>query len=183
MALALPHRPLTATDLTKLPDDGHRYELIDGTLLVTPAPGTPHQICLGRLYTLLDTQLPPELTVLPAPYDWIINPNTVVQPDLLVAHTADLGPHHLQATPVVVIEILSPSTRRTDQGTKRLTYQDAGVPTYWLLDPEEPVTLTVLQLDDAGTYQTTATATSDTAHTDHGLGITLTPSALLNPRR
>jgi Uma2 family endonuclease len=183
MALALPHRPLTVDDLHDVPDDGHRYELLDGALYVTPAPGTNHQLCLGRLYQQLDTQLPAHLTALLAPYDWVINPTTVVQPDLLVARSADLGPTHLESTPVLVAEVLSPTSRRFDQGTKRLTYQDAGVATYWIIDPEPPVTITVLQLQPDGTYRPAATATEDSPHHDPDLGVTIAPSGLLAPRR
>ena len=80
-------------------------------------------------------------------------------------------------------EILSPSTARGDRGTKRLTYQDAGVATYWIIDPEPPVTLTALHLDEDGTYTTAAVAAGDTPHTDTHLGITIVPATLLHPRR
>jgi Uma2 family endonuclease len=150
---------------------------------VTPAPGTNHQICLGRLYQQLDAALPADLTVLLAPYDWVINDNTVVQPDLLVARTDQLGPTRLETTPLLVAEILSPSTARGDRGTKRLTYQDAGVATYWIIDPEAPVTLTALHLDDTGTYHTAAIAAGDTPYSDARLGITIVPATLLAPRR
>jgi len=62
--------PLTIADLESMPEDGHRYELIDGTLLVTPAPNTRHQCCVARLLIALGTAAGPDLEVLPAPYDW-----------------------------------------------------------------------------------------------------------------
>ena len=61
-------RPFTVDDLEGMPDDGNRYELIDGTLLVTPAPGWPHQEMGGALYVLLREHCPPELRVLMAPF-------------------------------------------------------------------------------------------------------------------
>ena len=81
--------PLTEDDLAAMPDDGHRYELIDGTLIVTPAPGLHHQICVTALGILLGTVMPPELRVLVAPFDVRLSRLTVLQPDMLVASKSD----------------------------------------------------------------------------------------------
>ena len=142
--------PLTLAALESMPEDGQRYELIDGTLLVTPAPNTRHQRCVAHLVAALVTASCPDFDVLPAPYDWVAGPSTLFQPDVLIARRADLGPKRLERPPLLVIEVLSPSTRRIDLATKRMAYADAGVAAYWLVDPDVP-SLTVLALD-AGAY-------------------------------
>ena len=133
-----------------MPDDGYRHELIDGALIVTPAPRHRHQRALTRLLVLLANACPPELEALPAPFDYKISEYTMLEPDIVVARTADYGPLRLEKTAVLVVEILSPSTAKYDTGLKRLAYEAAGVPWYWLVDPQEP-RLTVLQLVD-GAY-------------------------------
>ena len=75
-------RPLTAADLETMPDDGHRYELIDGTLVVTPAPLMRHQLVSSNLHLLLGGSCPPDLRVLAAPTDVRFAADTVLQPDL-----------------------------------------------------------------------------------------------------
>jgi Uma2 family endonuclease len=148
---ALPRgRALTRRDLEQLPDDGHRYELIDGTLIVTPAPSWRHQWVAGRLYLLLTARCPDDLHVFFAPLDIALDDGTVLQPDLLVARTSDLGARDLPTAPLLAIEILSPSTRRVDLTLKRSRFEAAGCPSYWVVDPDEP-TLTAWQLQD-GTY-------------------------------
>jgi Uma2 family endonuclease len=179
MATALPRRPLTVEDLAELPDDDHRYELIDGSLLVTPAPGTAHQLALGRLHTLLSTTMMGGLVAILAPYDYVITPTTVLEPDLLVVRAEQLTGDKLTSTPRLVVEVLSPSTRRTDLGSKRLAYQDAGVPAYWILDPATAV-LTVHHLDTGGTYQATI-VTPPGSWADPDLGVTIDPGVLCQP--
>lgn len=147
MALALGWgAPLTIEDLEKAPDDGHRYELVDGVLLVTPAPGTDHQTCVAALVVLLAGAAGPDLRVLPAPYDWVVSASTLLQPDVLVARRSDLGPRRLERVPLLVVEVSSASTRSLDRGTKRLAYEEAGVGAYWLVDPDGPG-LTALRLE------------------------------------
>lgn len=130
--------PLTVAALAQLPDDGRRYELVDGTLLVTPAPGARHQSCVVNLAVLLHGALPADLKVLVAPYDWQIHETTLVQPDLLVARRADFGERGLTSAPLLVVEVLSPSTRRFDLGPKRDLFEEQGVRTYWVVDPDAP---------------------------------------------
>jgi Uma2 family endonuclease len=179
MATALPRRPLTVEDLAELPDDDHRYELIDGSLLVTPAPGTAHQLALGRLHTLLSTTMMGGLVAILAPYDYVITPTTVLEPDLLVVRAEQLTGDKLTSTPRLVVEVLSPSTRRTDLGSKRLAYQDAGVPAYWILDPATAA-LTVHHLDAGGTYRATIVTPPDTWGDPH-LGVRIGPGVLCRP--
>lgn len=131
-------RPLTRADLADVPDDGHRYELIDGTLVVSPAPRRRHQRAAFLLGIELEQACPEELQVIPAPFDVVLAIDTVMQPDLLVGRIADLTEADLPAPPVLAVEVLSPSTRRFDLVLKRSRFESAGVEHYWVVDPDEP---------------------------------------------
>ena len=151
-ATGLPRgRPLTRTDLADMPEDGHRYELIDGTLIVSPAPRTRHQQVVVELVTLLRPLVPEELQLLVAPYDVVLADDTVIQPDLLIARREDLTESDLPAPPVLAIEVLSPSTRGLDLLLKRERLQRAGCAHYWVIDPDQPA-ITAWSLDAAGRY-------------------------------
>jgi Uma2 family endonuclease len=139
-------RPLVRADLEALPDDGHRYELLDGMLLVSPSPRFQHQMMLGNLYLLLRAAATPGLLVLGAPFAVALAEDTEVQPDLLVAPRTSFTDKELPGPPLLAVEVLSPSTRRVDLLLKRDRYQAAGVPSYWIVDPEKP-SVTVLELD------------------------------------
>lgn len=172
--------PLTEDDLATMPDDGHRYELVDGALIVTPAPGLQHQICVTALGALLATVSPPELRVLVAPFDVRLSPLTVLQPDVLVARKSDFDDTRLEQSPILAVEVLSPSTRRIDLGTKRLAFEAAGVPAYWPVDPDAP-SLTVLELDDQGRYLERTTVTGDDPyHATIPFPVTVVPARLLD---
>jgi len=93
-------RPLTRADLDALPEDGHRYELIDAVLVVTPAPSMPHQRVVTRLLRLLDAACPDDLEVFVAPFDVALATDTVMQPDVLVARQVDLTERDLPTAPV-----------------------------------------------------------------------------------
>ena len=135
--------PFTEKDLADRPDDGHRYELIEGSLVVTPAPNFRHQTCVLKLGMLLYSARPSDHRVAIAPFEVRLSASTVVQPDLLVTRTSDLAEARVEGAPLLAVEILSGSTRLTDLGTKRLVFEEAGVPAYWLVDPDGPG-LTVL---------------------------------------
>lgn len=153
------NRPLTRADLDALPDDGHRYELIDGVLVVTPAPVTRHQRASFRLGLVLHRRLPEGLEILQAPFDVVLADDTVLQPDVIVARRADLTDKNLPTAPVVAIEILSPSTRRVDLLLKRSRLEDAGCAAYWVVDPDEP-SIVAWDLRD-GRYAESGRATGD----------------------
>ncbi len=143
-------RPLTRADLDEMPDDGHRYELIDGTLVVTPAPAYGHQDVVGHLHLALTAACPPELKVILAPFDVALAEDTVMQPDLLVARRSDFTKRDLPAAPVLAIEVLSPSTRRLDVTLKRARFEAAGCGAYWVVDADEP-SLTAWELREGRT--------------------------------
>jgi Uma2 family endonuclease len=150
----------TVDDLDRLPDDGLQYELLDGVLLVTPGPTFWHQRASLRLATLVQAACPPGYEVLVAPLDWRPDRLTSLQPDVLVVRNADVVDGDIGAALALAVEVLSPSTRRKDQLLKRSRYEQAGVPSYWLVDPAEP-SLEALDLID-GRYCTTAQATGST---------------------
>jgi Uma2 family endonuclease len=163
-----------------IPDDGRRHELIEGVLIVTPAPGAAHQTCVLELAVLLRAGKSEDQLVLMAPFDWVAGRQTVLQPDLLVARRADVaatGDKRLERPPLLVVEVTSPSTRLVDRGTKRLAFEAAGVPVYWLVDPDEP-SLTVLRLVD-GAYVEDATVRGEEEYScTSPFPVTVVPSAL-----
>jgi Uma2 family endonuclease len=154
--------PLTVHDLEGMPDDGRRYELLDGVLLVTPAPGWPHQEMALSLAVLLRTACPADLRVLIAPFAVRPNMHTELQPDLLVARYDDLTLKDLPVAPVLAVEVLSRSTRLVDLNLKRAAFARLGVASYWLLDPEpQAPSVTVLELGDDGEYRQVACVVGD----------------------
>lgn len=130
----------TYDDYLLLPED-RRYEIIDGDLFMTPAPGTPHQRVVGNLYLRLrryveDHQLG---EVLIAPCDVVLSPTDVVQPDLLfvaASRAAIVGEKFISAAPDLVVEVLSPSTEDRDRTVKTKLYARFGVRELWIADPE-----------------------------------------------
>jgi Uma2 family endonuclease len=145
-------RPFTVDDLEAMPDDGNRYELIDGMLLVSPAPGRRHQKVVLKLGKVLDTACPPEMDVLAAPFAVRPSKTIELQPDVLVGRDDDFTDKLLPVAPLLAVEVFSPSSVINDLNNKKAAYQRLGVPSYWVIDPEEPA-LTVFELDDAGVYQ------------------------------
>jgi Uma2 family endonuclease len=135
----------TFEDLDALPDDGMQYELVDGVLLVTPSPAPLHQRAVLEIAVLLRAACPPELEVFVAPLDFRPTSRRSLQPDVLVARREDVGTGALQRPLVLAVEVLSDSTKSTDQLLKRALYAEAGVPSYWLFDPWKPE-LAVLEL-------------------------------------
>jgi len=135
----------TVADLEELPDDGLRYELIDGALIVSPAPIPVHQRVIGKLFKLLEAACPPELEVFLSPLDFQPNQRTSVQPDLLVVREGDMNYKNLAVAPLLAVEVLSPSSKRRDLMLKHSVYAECGVAAYWVVDPEE-VSLRAWQL-------------------------------------
>lgn len=153
-------RSLTVADLAAMPDDdGHRYELIDGALIVTPAPSDPHQSVVGNVHLLLRAGCPPELRVRLAPYDVTLSDDTLVQPDLLVARKSDIVYSGLPAAPVLAVEVRSPSTALIDLNLKKARFEQAGIPSYWVIDPID-LRLQVFELRD-GSYDEVADISGD----------------------
>lgn len=172
-------RPLTVADLADLPDDGRRSELIDGVLVVSPAPRWIHQRALGRLHLLLAPLVPPGCEVLFAPFEVRLGPDTALQPDLLVARVADLTDRHLPTAPLLVVEVLSPSTRLFDLNTKKARFELAGTPSYSVLDPDEP-SLVAWQLRDGGYVEVGRAVRAETLQLSTPFPVQITPAELVD---
>lgn len=154
LVTTLPRRPLTVDDLELMPDDGHRYELIDGTLIVSPSPSLRHQIVHANLMEILRHACPAELRVLSAPLAVVLADDTSVQPDLLVVRRDLPGPK-VTELPTLAVEILSPSSRLIDLNLKRARYERAGVPSFWVVDPDA-LRLLAWELRDAAYVEVAA---------------------------
>jgi Uma2 family endonuclease len=122
-----------------LPDDGKRYEVVHGELLVTPAPRPPHQVIVTRLAVALGRCLERHpggvVLVSPADISWGRR-DVLVQPDVFVVAREEVRTDDWSRmrTLLLVVEVLSPSTARADRFVKRRRYQEAGVPLYWIVD-------------------------------------------------
>ena len=169
--------PFVRADLELMPDDGRRYELIDGSLVVTPAPAFRHQVVSGQLHLLLAAACPDEMVVLFAPLDVALDDRSVLQPDLLVAPRRAFTAQDLPTAPLLVVEILSPSTRHIDLGLKKARYETAGTSAYWVVDPDGP-SITAWHLVD-GVYVEQGWASGDEELTlDHPFPVTVRPGDL-----
>lgn len=139
-AIAISTR-LGLEDYRALPDDRTRYELVDGALHMSPAPRPQHQRVSRRLLFALMEQLEHRGRgeVFDAPIDVVLSPHDVVQPDLAfvaAAHADRVREDAIHGPPDLVVEVLSPGTRRLDVKVKAPLYARAGVPHLWLVDPE-----------------------------------------------
>jgi Uma2 family endonuclease len=129
----------TADMVRALPDDGNRYEVVDGELLVTPAPTWTHQRAVKALFLALAgyERTHGGCEVLFSPADIELDPHGLVQPDVFVYGLVDGRPAtrwNSGAPLLLVVEVLSPSTARADRTTKRRRFQRAHVPEYWIVD-------------------------------------------------
>ncbi len=131
----------TADMVRLLPEDGNRYEVVYGELLVTPAPRIWHQQLVGRLHLALARYLEthPAGVVLASPGDISWGPDVLVQPDLFVAPVEQVRTLEWSAIRdlLLVVEVLSPSNPSQDRFVKRRRYQEAGVPLYWIVDGDQ----------------------------------------------
>jgi Uma2 family endonuclease len=169
----------TVDDLEELPDDGLQYELLDGILVVSPAPNPIHQGVAGELYKTLDRACPAQLKVFFAPLDWQPDHRTSLQPDLLVVARGDIGPKVINKPLVLAVEVLSPSTRRKDRVLKFSKSADAGVASYWIVDPAEPSIVGYDLVD--GAYVEVGSASKDTAASfTRPYPVSITPAALID---
>jgi len=132
---------MTVEQFFAMPDDGKRYELLDGVVEQMTAPNIRHQrislrLLVWMVHTLQDSGLG---EVFSPPCDVVLDEHTVLQPDAVFVALANGGivtERNLRGAPEVVVEILSESTRRKDVLRKRRLYARAGVSWYWIIDPE-----------------------------------------------
>jgi Uma2 family endonuclease len=130
-----PGKPFTVAELDLMPDDGHRYELFDGALFVSPRPGNPHQEVAAELLGLLRAACPPGLRALPESAVQL-SPSTEFVPDLVVIGQDQINAAKCTQPPRLVVEIRSPRTALMDLNTKKAAYERFGVESYWVVVPE-----------------------------------------------
>jgi Uma2 family endonuclease len=139
MATHPARRGWSYADFARLPDDGNRYEVIDGELFVTPSPHPVHTRIAFKLAALLESFVEEHDLgwVSPAPVDVLLGVGDYVQPDLVFVsrdRAGDSTDRGIEAPPALVVEVLSPSTAFRDRGLKRERYIRFGVPEYWIID-------------------------------------------------
>lgn len=141
MVMAPAHARWTAEMVHELPDDGNRYEVVGGALLVSPAPSWPHQGAIRELFLRLHPYISAHAigTAIWAPADVEFDEHNMVEPDLFVVPRVDgRTPRSWQEAErlILAVEVLSPRSKRADRLVKRHLYQRRGVPEYWIVDLE-----------------------------------------------
>jgi len=131
----------TYEDYLLFPENGNRHELIDGDHFMSPAPRTLHQRILRKLIKAFDSFLEKQKMgeIFLSPTDVVLSDLDVVEPDLLFIASKNshiITEKNIQGAPDLVVEILSESTRKTDEIIKRKLYEQYGVQEYWIVDPE-----------------------------------------------
>jgi Uma2 family endonuclease len=147
-------------DFLSLPEDGNRYEILDGELVVTPPPELRHQRVSRNLQRILDRHIVENGLgeLFSAPVAVRLADKTIVEPDLLFVAAGRenvFSRLSIDAAPDLVVEILSPSTASRDRGVKSQLYARLGVGHYWILDPQERVLRAYEASEDA--YECIAT--------------------------
>jgi Uma2 family endonuclease len=153
-------RPFTVANLARMPDDGRRYELMDGLLIVSPRPSTVHQLAAFRLAVLLSNSCPEGLCVLPEPAVTLSN-LTEFDPDVVVVRQHEIGGLKFTTPPLLIVEVRSPSTAIIDLNRKKAAYERFGVESYWVVVPDlDKPELVVFELRD-GCYREAAHVTGE----------------------
>ncbi|MBW8862100.1 MAG: Uma2 family endonuclease [Acidobacteria bacterium] len=157
-------RRVTYAEMLEWPDDGRRYELYDGEVVVVPAPVLRHQrVALHLMGLLRDYEESRGGIVVPAPFDIVFSQQNVVEPDVVYFRPERqhlLNPSSAAyVAPDLAVEVLSPNTERRDRGRKMELLARFGVPEYWIVDPTRS-TLEILVLR-GGAYTLTVSARDD----------------------
>jgi Uma2 family endonuclease len=143
----------TVDDLDLLPEDGLRYELVDGTLRVSPPPPTPHNLAATELAARLISVLDRSWRVA-APGSVRLDLHNRREPDVLVLRRGAAGLEHTPPQDVLLaVEVMSPSSVTDDRLVKPSQYAQAGIPHYWRIEPRVPVLVTFAL--DGDTYRET----------------------------
>jgi Uma2 family endonuclease len=145
MAMPAQHTEWTVEMVRALPDDGNRYEVIDGELFVTPAPSLTHQNAVLELAVILAPYLRANDIgrAIISPADVLVyGPRKFVQPDIFVVPLVNGAPMRAWTEVgrlLLTVEVLSPSTEHTDRGRKRKLYVEKAVPEYWIVNTDERI--------------------------------------------
>lgn len=171
------HGPVSVAEFEALPDDGNRYELLDGTVYVTPPPVVAHGVALSELQHVLRTAAPDGLLVVQV-VGYQASPGTVFVPDLMVIPAPAPAGRYVTEPPLLVVEALSRSSRTHDRVRKLAAYQAAGVGAYWILDPDEP-SLLVLDRDGDRLVERAHVRGAERHTATHPFAVTVTPAELV----
>jgi Uma2 family endonuclease len=177
-----PGDPWTLADLHWLTDDERRYEIVDGSLVVTPSPAKPHYRATTRLRRLLEAQAPAHVIVgenIGTAIDRSPKRTTYLVPDLSIHHEDAMNGDDRAFNPgevLAVVEVLSPDSGGHDRITKRRLYAGVGIRHYWIVGPPNR-TLTVLRHDGAAGYEEVAIVKPGTTwQTDDPFPLSLDPA-------
>jgi Uma2 family endonuclease len=169
-------------ELDRLPNDGRRYELLDGVLVVSPRPTTVHQFAAFQLGKILDNACPEDLCVMLEPAVQLTATTTEFAPDLVVVPVDEVGDAKFTRPPLLVVEIRSPSTAIIDLNRKKAAYERFGVPSYWIVDPNPArPELTIFELRD-GHYAAVAVTTASLT-VERPFPVTISPAQLMSRLR
>ena len=177
----LPLKEWTIADLFDLPDDGHRYEIVDGQLMMVPPPSGGHQYAAGNLRAILQEQLSPAFVVLEAT-GVDIHPTYRI-PDVIVIDADSFDPDAVASDPRhvrLVVEIVSPGSVTNDRITKPVEYARAGIESYWRI--ENPTTLIAHALEGSSYREVGSWTVGETAHVNVPIPITVRIDDLVPPR-
>jgi Uma2 family endonuclease len=172
--------PWTREQRDALPDDGRRYELLDGVLVVTPAPTRRHQLTVTWLIECLLPVQPDHLRVIGAPVDVAIADDSVLQPDLVVVRGEDIRTKDFDVPPLLAVEVLSPSNRGYDLVDKRERYERAGIASYWVIDPER-AELIAWELRDGSYVEVARVSGGEPFEAELPFPVTIVPAEVTRP--
>lgn len=172
--------PVSIAEWEALPDDGNRYELIDGTVYVNASPNYSHQAVVAPLLRVLAPAVPDGWLVLPGPLDFQSGNDSVLVPDVVVASRDERHGTRLYVPPLLVVEVASPSTRRYDRVTKLAAYDTAGVGAYWIVEPDvDDPALLVFERDNGALVQRAHVRGDEAFVATSPFAVTVVPSALV----
>ncbi|MGC4939182.1 Uma2 family endonuclease [Kribbella sp. DT2] len=153
-------------------------ELVDGVLVAAPHGGAAQQAVVLELGFLLRRSSPAQFQVMVGPVEYQPDERTLLQPDVLVCHAGHLPRGPVKDPVQLVIEVVSETTRTIDQVLKKTLYERAGVPAYWLFEPDEQV-LTVLELAEGKYVETAVVKGGDVFGSSRPFPVRVTPSELV----
>ncbi len=177
----LPIGPYTWDDVQNFPpEDGVRYELLDGVLVMSPGVSNFHWRMTQNLANLLKASGRGRFEAIGPPFDWFINEYRYFEPDLLVIPLSDEKIRRFEGVPLLAVEIISEFSRPRDLGFKKTLYAEAGLEWYWVLDPDVP-DLTVFRLDGVRYIEHARVVGAEPYETEQPVPVRIAPAELLEP--
>jgi Uma2 family endonuclease len=176
--------PFTIDDIFALPEDGMRHELLDGSIIVSPAPGWPHQVAAARLVRILADAIQDDAEAVETLNVKV--PDGMFIPDVLVVRAAYAGGRLLDpADLLMAVEITSPSSRTMDRRVKPASYAAAGIPVYWRVELEGPDAPVVIVHERKGDeyVEVCRVRSGEVRVVDRPYPVRVEPAALVGSRR